>query len=122
MDTDQSNIGVPQGSLDTTPDESEAFACREEGCGLSAELPFYFETAEQYTVHWNTFHVGVPPAINCLVRGRGVKIPASPNSIDAFFHHVTKMHPEQGDNGRWPLLNNWVWKGLVLATQVFLRA
>ncbi len=83
------------------------------GCGLSAEMPCSFATAEQYTAHWNTFHVEGAPAINCLVRLSNSTI--SPVSIDAFFHHVTKMHSEQGDNGHWHQLNNWVRKALVLA-------
>ncbi len=93
----------------------EAFVCMEEGCGVMPDMPCYFAMAEQYTAHWNTFHVAVAPAVTCLVRGCGMKFPPGPDSLDAFFRHVKEKHEAESDGGQWRRLKNWARKGIELA-------
>ncbi len=96
-DTSECDYSPPQGSIGVTPNGEEAFTCREVGCGA---MPCYFATAEQYTAHWNTFHVAVAPSMTCMVRGCGKKFPPSPDSLDAFFRHrMDKYEKESYVNG-----------------------
>ena len=115
LDTDQCNSGHPVGSIGITSNGEEAFVCREEGCGVMPDMPCYFATAEQFTAHWNTFHVAVAPTITCLVRGCGAKFPPGPDSLDAFFRHVKEKHEAESDGGQWHRLKNWARKGIDLA-------
>ena len=114
-DTTQCGYGAPFGSIGITASGEEAFVCREEGCGVMPEMPCYFATAEQYTAHWNTFHVAVAPTFTCLVRGCGVKIPPGPDPLDAFFRHVTEKHEAESDGGSWRRVKIWTRKGIDLA-------
>ncbi len=114
LDTDTSlcDYSPPQGSIGVTPNVEEAFICREVGCGAMPDMPCYFATAEQYTAHWNTFHVAVAPTITCMMRGCGVKFPPGPDSLDAFFHHCKEKHEAESDGGKWGRLRNWARKGI----------
>ncbi len=114
-DTAQCGYGAPFGSIGISANGEEAFVCREEGCGFMPEYPCYFATAEQYTAHWNTFHVAVAPAFTCLLRGCGAKIPPGPDSLDAFFRHVKEKHEAESDGGSWRRLKIWARKGVTLA-------
>ena len=111
-DTSQCDYQPPQGSIGITSNGEEAFVCREEGCGVMPYMPCYFATAEQYTAHWNTFHVAVAPTVTCLVRGCGVKFPPGPDSLDAFFRHCKEKHEAESDGGKWGRLRNWARKGI----------
>ncbi len=106
-DTTQCGYGAPFGSTGTAATGEEAFVCREEGCGVMPEMPCYFATAEQYTAHWNTFHVAVAPTFTCLVRGCGAKFPPGPDSLDAFFRHVKDKHEAESDGGSWRRVKTW---------------
>ncbi len=80
-----------------------------QGRGLWVNARYaFFATVEQYTAHWNTFHMAVAPTITCLVRGSGAKFPPRPDSLDAFFHHVKEKHEAESDGGQWCHLKNWV--------------
>ncbi len=98
-DTSQCDYAPPQGSIGITSNPKEAFVCREEGCGAMPDMPCYFAMAEQYTAHWNTFHVAVAPTVTCLERGCGVKFPPRPDSLDAFFRHCKEKHEAESDGG-----------------------
>ncbi len=76
------------------------------------DRPCDFATAEQYTAHWNTFHVAVAPTVTCMVRGCGVKFPPRSDSLDAFFRHVKEKHEAESDGGKWTRLRNWARKGI----------
>ena len=116
LDTDTSSCDYspPQGSIGVTSNGEEAFICREVGCGAMPDMPCYFATAEQYTAHWNTFHVAVAPTMTCMVRGCGVKFPPGPDSLDAFFRHCKEKHEAESDGGKWGRLRNWARKGIDL--------
>ncbi len=111
-DTSSENFEPPQGSIGVTSNGEEAFVCREVGCEAMPGMPCYFATAEQYTAHWNTFHVAVAPAMTCMVRGCGVKFPPGPDSLDAFFRHCKEKHEAESDGGKWGRLQNWARKGI----------
>ena len=113
--TAQCGYGAPFGSIGTSVTGEEAFTCREVGCGFMAGYSYYFATAEQYTAHWNTFYVAVAPAFTCLLRGCGAKFPPGPDSLDAFFCHVTEKHAAESDGGSWRRLKIWACKRVVLA-------
>ncbi len=114
LDTDTSSCDYspPQGSIGVTPSGEEAFTCRELGCGAMPDMPCYFATAEQYTAHWNTFHVAVAPSMTCMLRGCGMKFPPGPDSLDAFFRHCMDKHEKESDGGKWTRLRNWACKGI----------
>ena len=114
LDTDTWSDGVapPQGSIGTAPSGEEAFVCREAGCGAMVDMPCYFATAEQYTAHWNTFHVAVAPSMVCMVRGCGQKFSPGPDSLDAFVCHCMDQHEKESDGGTWSRLRNWARKGI----------
>ncbi len=115
-DTAQCGYGAPFGSIGTSTTGEDAFTCSEPGCGFMAGYALYFATAEQYVAHWNTFHVAVAPAFTCLLRGCGVKFAPGPDSLDAFFRHVTeKKHAAESDGGSWRRLKIWARKSVVLA-------
>ncbi len=116
IDTSQCEYGPPQGSIGITSNEEEAFTCREEGCGAMPDMPCYFATAEQYTAHWNTFHVAVASTVICLVRGCGAKCPPGPDFLDAFFHHCKEKHEAESDGGQWRRLKHWARKGIDIET------
>ncbi len=86
------------------------------------DMPCYFATAEQYTAHWNTFHVAVAPTVTCLLRGCGVKFPPGPDSLDAFFRHVKEKHEAESDGGQWRRLKNWARKGIDIAPNPYYWA
>ncbi len=111
-DTSECDYSPPQGSIGITPSGEEAFTCREVGCGAMPDMPCYFATAEQYTAHWNTFHVAVAPSMTCMVRGCGVKFPPRPDSLDAFFRHCKEKHEAESDGCKWTRLRNWARKGI----------
>ena len=111
-DTSECDYSPPQGSIGITPSGEEAFTCREVGCGAMPDMPCYFATAEQYTAHWNTFHVAVAPSMACMVRGCGVKFHPGPDSLDAFFRHCKEKHEAESDGGKWGRLRNWACKGI----------
>ena len=113
-DTSSESFEPPQGSIGITSNGEEAFECREEGCEAMPGMPCYFATAEQYTAHWNTFHVAVAPTMTCMVRGCGVKFPPGPDSLDAFFRHCKEKHEAESDGGKWGRLRNWARKGIDL--------
>ncbi len=117
LDTDTAQCGyeAPFGSIGISATGEEAFVCREEGCGFMPEYPYYFATAEQYTAHWNTFHVAVAPTFTCLLRGCGAKFPPGPDSLDAFFRHVREKHEAESDGGSWRRVKIWARKGIALA-------
>ncbi len=114
LDTDTSpcDYSPPLGSIGVASNGEEAFTCREVGCGAMPDMPCYFATAEQYTAHWNTFHVAVAPSMTCIVRGCGMKFPPSPDSLDAFFRHCMDKHDKESDGGKWTRLRNWARKGI----------
>ncbi len=114
LDTDTStcDYAPPQDRIGITSNGEEAFTCREEDCGAMPNMPCYFATAEQYTDHWNTFHVAVAPTVTCLARGCGAKFPPGPDSLDAFFHHCKEKHEAESDGGQWRRLKHWARKGI----------
>ncbi len=56
--------------------------------------------------------MAISPKINCPETGCPCKIPASPDSVDAFLRHVTRAHGYLQQDGKWPRLNDIVRRGI----------
>ena len=83
-------------------------------CTVAGGHSFLFATIEQWTAHWNTFHVSVAPLFNYMVRGCAFETTAAPYSLDALFRHLKEAHPSVHAvyaNGRWPNLVDLVVRG-----------
>ncbi len=71
-----------------------------------------FATLEQWAAHWNTFHVAVAPAFNCMVCGCSCETTATSDSLDVLFCHLCDTHPSAYDGGNWSNLGDLVTRGL----------
>ncbi len=111
-DTDVNAHAMPVGEVGQGHQGAALLICTQPECAVAGGREPLFANLEQWAAHWNSFHVAVAPAFNCMVRGCTFGTTPAPDALDSLFRHFQDAHPDVYDHGRWPNLTDLVTRGL----------
>ncbi len=111
-DTDVNAHAIPVGEVGWGYQGAALFVCAQPECTVAEGHEPLFATLEQWTAHWNSFHVAAAPAFNCMVRGCTFGTSTAPDALDSFFRHFQDAHQDVYADGKWTNLTELVIRGL----------